>query len=241
MADVEKLTRNLLKYVNRAVGEFHLIEDGDRIAVGVSGGKDSRTLLDLLVRGVDILGDYETVAVHIDGSGVGLPALTPVLEPWFRELGVDYEIAPLEVPDGEPLPVDCFRCSWNRRKALFFAADRMGCNKVAFGHHADDAAVTTLMSLMYKGKLETMEPSRDFFDGRFTVIRPLVYVPEGRIVRYVRARGWTFPTDQTCPRGDTARRVHFERFLAAFNSKEREQFRANLWRIARKTAPERES
>ena len=144
--------------------------------MGVSGGKDSRTLLDLLLHGVDIPGTYEVVAVHIDGSGVGLPAFAPTLEPWFRELGVEYEIAPLDVPDDEPLPMDCFRCSWNRRKALFFAADRMGCNKVAFGHHADDAAVTTLMSLMYKGKLETMEPSLDFFDGRFTVIRPLIYL-----------------------------------------------------------------
>lgn len=141
MADVEKLARNLLKSVNQAVREFRLIEDGDRIAVGVSGGKDSRTLLDLLIHGVDIPGEYEVVAVHIDGTAVGLPALVPLLEPWFRKLGVEYEIAPLDVPEDEPLPMGCFRCSWNRRKALFFAADRMGCNKVAFGHHADDAAV----------------------------------------------------------------------------------------------------
>ena len=228
----------LLKSVNRAVREFGLIEDGDRIAVGVSGGKDSRTLLELLIHGVDIPGTYEVVAVHIDGAAVGLPALVATLEPWFRELGVEYEIAPLDVPENEPLPMDCFRCSWNRRKALFFAADRMGCNKVAFGHHADDAAVTTLMSLMYKGKLETMEPSLDFFGGRFTVIRPLIYLPESDIVRYVKTREWTFASEQTCPRGDDARRVHFERFLATFSDKEREQFRANLWRLTREHLPE---
>jgi len=233
MADAAKLARNLLKAVNRAVREFKLIEDGDRIAVGVSGGKDSRVLLDLLVRGVDIPGTYEVVAVHIDGAGVGLPALDPSLVPWFREVGVEYEIAPLEVPEDELLPMDCFRCSWNRRKALFFAADRMGCNKVAFGHHADDAAVTTLMSLMYKGKLETMEPSLDFFSGRFTVIRPLIYVTEGVIARYARARGWVFSPEQACPREADARRVHFEQFLATFSAKERAQFRANLWRVGR--------
>ena len=238
MADVEKLARNLLKAVNCAVREFDLIENGDRIAVGVSGGKDSRALLDLLMRGVDIPGTYEVVAVHIDGAGVGLPALAPSLVPWFREVGVEYEIAPLEVPEDELLPMDCFRCSWNRRKALFFAADRMGCNKVAFGHHADDAAVTTLMSALYKGKLETLEPSLDFFDGRFTVIRPLIYVTEAEIARYAQARGWTFPVEQVCPREDDARRVHFERFLATFSDKERKQFRANLWRIARKSPPE---
>ncbi len=74
----------LLRGVNRAVREFGLIADGDRVAVGVSGGKDSRTLLDLLVRGIDIPGHYEVVAVHIDGSGVGLPDQVGVLEPWFR-------------------------------------------------------------------------------------------------------------------------------------------------------------
>ena len=203
MADAEKLARNLLKAVNRAVREFGLIEDGDRIAVGVSGGKDSRTLLDLLEHGVDIPGTYEVVAVHVDGAEVGLPELAPTLEPWFHELGVEYAIVPLDVPDDEPLPMDCFRCSWNRRKALFFAADRMGCNKVAFGHHADDAAVTTLMSLMYKGKLETLEPSLDFFDGRFIAIRPLIYLPERDIVRYAKARGWTFPTEPRVRAGTT--------------------------------------
>ena len=233
MVEPEKLARNLLKSVNRAVREFGLIEDGDRIAVGVSGGKDSRTLLDVLLRGVDIPGAYAVVAVHVDGAGVGLPPLAPALEAWFRVLGVEYEIAPLEVPEGEPLPMDCFRCSWNRRKALFFAADRMGCNKVALGHHADDAAVTTLMSLMTKGKLETLEPSREFFDGRFTVIRPLIYLSAAEIARYARARGWTFAAEQACPRSEVARRVHFERFLATFSDKEQVQIRANLWRVAR--------
>lgn len=233
MANSERLAKNLLKSVNRAVRDFDLIADGDRIAVGVSGGKDSRTLLDLLLHGVDIPGTYAVVAVHIDGTGVGLPSHAATLEPWFRELGVEYEIAPLEVPEGEPLPLDCFRCAWNRRKALFFAAGRMGCNKVAFGHHADDAAVTTLMNLMVKGKLETLEPSRDYFDGRFTMIRPLIYLSAAEIARYARACEWAFPPEQICPRGDNARRVHFERFLATFSDREQVQIRANLWRAAR--------
>jgi len=234
MPEPEKLARNLLKSVNRAVRDFNLIEDGDRIAVGVSGGKDSRALLDFLARGVDIPGSYSTIAIHVDGSGVGLPALVPVLEAWFRDLGAAYHIAPLEIPQGEDLPMDCFRCSWNRRKALFFAAERMECNKVAFGHHADDAAVTTLLSLMYKGKLETLEPRLSFFGGRFIVIRPLIYLTAAEVARYARAQGWAFPPELECPRRDGTRRVHVERFLATFSNKEQDQMRANLWQAARK-------
>lgn len=232
MANPASIARYLLKPVNRAVRDFDLIEDGDRVAVGVSGGKDSRTLLDLLVQGVDIPGTYAVVAVHIEGSAVGLPDRTSALVPWFRRLGVEHEVTPLEVPEDEPLPMDCFRCAWNRRKALFFAADRHGCNKVAFGHHADDAAVTTLLSLMYKGKLETMAPCLNFFDGRFRVIRPLIYVPEREITRYARAQGWTTPPEAACPQGETSRRVRIARFLATFSRREREQIRANLWRAA---------
>jgi tRNA 2-thiocytidine biosynthesis protein TtcA len=228
----DSIARNLLKSVNHAVREFELIADGDRIAVGVSGGKDSRVLLDILLHGVDIPGTYTVVAVHIDGTSVGLPNLVPTLEPWFREMGVEYDIAPLIVVNDEPLPMDCFRCAFNRRKALFLAAERLGCNKVALGHHADDAAITTLMSLMVKGKCEALEPRRSYFDGRLTLIRPLIYTTEKEIARYARAQGWTFPPELACPREADASRAKFERFLATFRDKEREQIRANLWRAA---------
>ena len=222
----------LLKSVNRAVREFELIADGDRIAVGVSGGKDSRVLLDALLRGVDVPGTYTVVAIHIDGTSVGLPNLVPTLEPWFRELGAEYDIAPLVVADDESLPMDCFRCAFNRRKALFFAAERLGCNKVAFGHHADDAAATTLMNILYAGRTDTLEPCRSFFDGCLTVIRPLIYTTEKEIARYARAQGWTFPPELACPREADARRAKFERFLATFKDRERTQMRANLWKLS---------
>jgi tRNA 2-thiocytidine biosynthesis protein TtcA len=238
MATPAAVARYLLKGINRAVRDFDLIADGDRIAVGVSGGKDSRTLLAMLVQGVDIPGDYDVVACHVDGSHLGLPDQKPRLEPWFQDLGVTYDIIPLEVAEDEALPMDCFRCAWNRRKALFFAADAHGCNKVAFGHHADDAAVTTLMSLMYKGQVETMAPRLSFFDGHFTVIRPLITVSEAEIRRYARACGWTFPAELACPQEAETRRVKIERFLATFPKKEREQIRANLWRVAEKTGGE---
>lgn len=232
MADPDSIARYLLKGINRAVRDFDLIADGDRIAVGVSGGKDSRTLLAMLARGVDIPGDYEIVALHVDGSHLGLPDQKPRLKPWFQKLGVPYEMPPLKVPEDERLPMDCFRCAWNRRKALFFAADAHGCNKVAFGHHADDAAVTTLMSLMYKGQLETMAPRLSFFEGHFTVIRPLITLSEAEIQRYARACGWTFPPELACPQEAETRRIKILNFLQSFSKKEQTQIRANLWRVA---------
>jgi tRNA 2-thiocytidine biosynthesis protein TtcA len=233
MATPDSVARFLLKGVNRAVREFDLIAAGDRIAVGVSGGKDSRTLLDLLVRGVDIPGTYNVVALHIDGSAVGLPDLKPQLEPYFQQLGVEYAIVPISIPEQEPLPMDCFRCAWNRRKTVFHAASELACNIVAFGHHADDAAVTTLMSLMFKGQLETMAPRRVYFGGQFTLIRPLIYLSEVEIQRYVRACGWEIPTEPGCPAGSDSRRVKIEALLSRFSRKEREQIRANLWRAVR--------
>jgi len=240
MATPDSIAYYLLKDVNRAVRDFDLIAPGERIAVGVSGGKDSRTLLELLLRGVQLPPGpeaarqpaYEVVAIHVDGSDVGLPDQRPMLEPWLKSLGVDYEIAPLETPEDEPLPMDCFRCAWNRRKALFTVADRLGCHKVAFGHHADDTAVTALLNLLYKGRLETLAPHREYFDGRFTVIRPLIYLTAAEIARYARARGWKFPPELECPRGKDTRRVKVENFLRSLSGKEQEQIRANLWRMA---------
>jgi tRNA(Ile)-lysidine synthase TilS/MesJ len=238
MADPDKIARVLLRGVNRAVRQYGLIADGDRIAVGVSGGKDSRTLLDLLVRGVDLPGEYEVVAVHVDGAAAGLPDQKPQLESWFQALGTPYHIVPLAILDDEPLPMDCFRCAWNRRKTLFLAADELGCTTIAYGHHADDAAVTTLLSLMYKGQLETLAPRLSFFDGRFSVIRPLVLLSEAEIRRYARACGWTFPSELVCPREDEARRAKVEAFLAQLPARERKQIRANLWRAARANGEE---
>ncbi len=230
----ETLAHNLLKRLNRAVREFELIADGDKIAVGVSGGKDSLVLLDLLTRGVHVAGRYDLVAIHVDGSAAGLPDMKPLLLPWLDALNVPYEIVPLELPPAERLPLNCFRCSWNRRKSLFLAADRHKCNKVALGHHADDVAVTALMNITHKGKLESLPPRLTFFQGHFTLIRPLIYTPEDEIRRYARARGWTVPPALICPRSSTTRRTRYETFLAAFPPRERQQIRANLRRLTTK-------
>jgi tRNA(Ile)-lysidine synthase TilS/MesJ len=229
----EKLTFYLLKNVNKAIREFNMIADGDRVAVAVSGGKDSRSLLHLLhARQRTVAEKYRLTALHVEAQVAGYPRFNPVLEPWFCEMGVDYAFVPLDMSVDEPQPLDCFRCSWVRRKALFLKARELGCNKLAFGHHADDALQTTLLNLFYSGQLETMAPSIDFFDGRIIVIRPLIYTEERRLDQLARALA--FPRDNvTCPQNDTSKRAWITEWLRQAGPDYR-QIRANLWRAARR-------
>jgi tRNA 2-thiocytidine biosynthesis protein TtcA len=232
MSDPGRIAFFLLKSVARACKEFDLLAEGDRVAVAVSGGKDSRALLDLLLRyQARVPFTYELIALHVVGTSAGFPDLRPELEPWFHELGLEYHFAPLELPPEEPLPLDCHRCTWNRRKALFTAAAEFGCNKLAFGHHADDAAATTLLSLMYGGRLETMLPRREFFDEKITLVRPLIYVLEKEIVRYAKAAGFPDPPP-LCPQGLTSERAQVKALLRHFG-RDQKQIRNNLWRVAR--------
>ena len=230
-SDLERQASYLLKEVTRAIGEFGLIAQGDRVAVAVSGGKDSRALLQLLLRHRRrVAYQYELVALHIVGKSAGFADLRSELEPWFRQLGIDYHFAPLELPAEEELPLNCFRCSWNRRKALFTSTADLGCSKLALGHHADDAAATTLLNLMFNGRLETMAPRVEFFDGKVTVIRPLIYLTDKELARYGRIAG--FPDTPSCPQGLISKRTQIKILLRQFG-RDQNQIRANLWRAAR--------
>lgn len=231
MTDLDRIAYFLLKDLTRAVGEFGLIDPGDRVAAAVSGGKDSRVMLDLLLRHRrKVPYDYELLALHVVGTEAGLPDLRPQIEPWLRDLGIEVRMVPLELPPAEPLPLDCFRCSWNRRKALFEASVDLGCAKLAFGHHADDAAVTALMNLLFNGKVETMAPRVSFFDGAVTVIRPLITLPEQALLRYAKVAG--YPNRAVCPQAEDSERARVEAFLREFG-RQQEQVRTNLWRAAR--------
>jgi len=232
MPDRERLRHFLLKRMRKALKEFDLITPGDRVAVGVSGGKDSRALLELLLRHRQTAPfAYDLVALHVDGAAAGLPGARVTLEPWLADLGVDHAIVPLELPEGEPLPLDCHRCAWNRRKALLTAASAHRCGKLALAHHADDAAITALMNLLFTGRLETMAPRVSFFDGTVTLIRPLIYVGEKRLAYYARVAG--YPEMPVCPQAESSQRAHIQRVLRGFGPRQK-MIRANLWRAARR-------
>jgi len=231
----DKLTYYLLKKVNKAIRDHDLIADGDRVTAAVSGGKDSLSLLRLLcVRQRSARERYEVVAVHVIPAAdapCGAGGDTSALEAWFQSEGVEYAFVPMEEASGQPGRENqspCFHCAWRRRKTLFLAAERLGCNKVAFGHHADDVAQTTLLNLFYQGRLETMRPRVEFFEGKLTVIRPLAYVPEKELVRFAAA--CDFPSAPApCVATETSQRTLMAQILRTVEETY-PKVKINLWR-----------
>mgnify|MGYP000680999297 CR=1 FL=1 len=179
----------------KAIKDYNMLRDGDRVAVAVSGGWDSLTLLWLLEEARRKSGiEFDIIAVHILGDGSGPkeephPPLIEWLERFEKERGVRYVLEPFLISEGEKLPLNCFRCSWLRRKSLFTAAHKHGCNKLAFGHHMDDMVQTAILNLFVQGRLELMKISTPFFGGAIEVIRPLVYARKGEIKSFARRHG----------------------------------------------------
>ncbi|MFZ5918614.1 MAG: ATP-binding protein [Chloroflexota bacterium] len=230
----------LLKKVNQAIRQHNLIAEGDRIAVAVSGGKDSLSLLHLLgARQCVARERYDLVAVHVIPAAdapCGSGQNTTSLEAWLQSEAVEYILTPMQEVDSLPEGRErspCFHCAWRRRKALFLAADRMGCNKVALGHHADDAAQTTLLNLFYQGRLESMRPRVSFFDHRLTLIRPLIYVPEKELVRLAAVCGFP-PPPAACVNGQASRRALMAQLLRTVE-KSYPKVKINLWRAVERT------
>ena len=226
----------LLKTIKGTIRAFEMINDGDRIAVAVSGGKDSLSLLTLLrLRQQHIQERYELVAVHVrgDARGADCPG-HPALTDWLQDQGYAFVVQPMELPPDEPAPLSCHRCSWNRRKTLFRVADRLGCNVVAFAHHADDLAQTTLLNLFYNGRLETIEPTAGYFGGRFRLIRPLALVPEKDLAYFARSCDFPSPPP-VCPRADDSHRARVAQALSLFRE-DAEQVRMNLVNAALQNA-----
>lgn len=231
---VEKLAYWLLKDINKAVYDFNMIQDGDRIAVAVSGGMDSLSLLALLdYRRKFSPEKYSLVILHVvgDARGPDCPRHEPLVD-WIENYGLDYHIEPLHLPNDELLPLDCHRCTWNRKKTIFKAASQANCGVVALGHHADDLAETTLLNLLFHGKVETMSPTNDYFDGALKLIRPLCYIPKKKIMRYAKAAGFPEPPP-ACPRSSITKRK-FMRDLIHQAERHSPEMRLNLLRAGLK-------
>lgn len=174
--------------IGRAIGDFSLIEEGDRIAVAVSGGKDSCTMLLLLEelrRRAPV--SFELVAVNIDSGYPGYR--TDVIEGFLRENGFNYRMVQTDhyaiiQEKRRPGSSYCSICSRLKRGSLYEAARTLGCNKLALGHHRDDFIETLLLNQFFVGSLKSMAASMLADNGITTVIRPLVYVPEDDIINF---------------------------------------------------------
>jgi tRNA 2-thiocytidine biosynthesis protein TtcA len=188
----EEILVQVRRKVGQAMRDFPMIEDGDRLMVCVSGGKDSYALLEVLVslqRRSPV--SYELIAVNIDQGWPGYD--TAAIEAHVAGLGVDYRMiqesyAELVEERLKPGQTPCSLCSRFRRGVLYNLAEELGCSKIALGHHRDDLVETLLLNLFYSGRLASMPPVLRSDDGRNTVIRPLAYVPEELLVELAEAR-----------------------------------------------------
>ncbi len=192
MGELQRLEKRIASQMGTAIHDFSLIEDGDHIMVCLSGGKDSYTLLDLLMRARRRAPvEFQLTAFHLDQKQPGYPE--GVLQGYLEELDIPFEICAEDTYSvvREKLPADatpCSLCSRLRRGIIYGRAGDLGCNKIALGHHRDDSIETLLLNLFHSGQLQAMPARYTTDDGRFDVIRPLIFVAEDEIESYAKLR-----------------------------------------------------
>jgi tRNA 2-thiocytidine biosynthesis protein TtcA len=240
----EKGTRlflHLKKWLEIACMDYGMLEAGDRVLVGVSGGIDSLVLLDLLNSPmVHIPSDFSLLAVNIDmGFDPDFKGYR-ALERFLKEDGYDCvmektDIGPLSHSDyNRKNP--CFLCSRLRRKRIFEIAAERGCNKIALAHHKDDIIETLLINIFYGREISTMMPNQSIFGGKLHIIRPLALIREDLVKKYGRERG--FPTiENPCPTSGISRRVIVKKMIRELE-KDNRNVRENIFKAMGHVKPD---
>ncbi len=211
---MSKLGFFISKKVGKAICDYKMIDDGDTIAVGVSGGKDSFSLLKILEerrRLVPI--KYKVIAIHLD-MGYGCMH-SKTIGDYFKKNGYKYYIKKINILDtvgGDRSKITCFWCSWNRRKHLFQMAYKYGCKKLALGHHKDDIIHTLLLNMFFQGDFSSMAPSQTLFKGKLSIIRPLAYIEEDELSLFAKESKFPLACCR-CPNADKNKRILMRQFV----------------------------
>jgi tRNA 2-thiocytidine biosynthesis protein TtcA len=215
--------RRLNRDMGRALNDFRLLQDGDRLLVAMSGGKDSYALC-VLLRDLQARAPirFELMALHVDQGHPGYDGAP--LETWLRAEGIPYRILHEDtysivtdkIPAGKTM---CSLCSRLRRGILYQAASDLGCNKIALGHHRDDAIETLLLNLFFSGKLASMPPRLVSDDGKHVVIRPLIYCAEAHLTELAALRQFPILPCNLCGSQSEAQRKQMKTMLTEMEAK----------------------
>ena len=219
--EANKLEKRLLRLAGQAIADFNMIEDGDRVMVCISGGKDSHGLLELLLKlRARAPISFEIVAVNLDQKQPGFPAdvlpkyLTALGVPFHIETQDTYSIVTRVIAEGKTM---CSLCSRLRRGILYRVASELGATKIALGHHRDDIVATFFLNLFHGGKLKAMPPKLASDDGRHIVIRPLAYVKEADLARFAQVKGFPIIPCNLCGSQDNLQRQEARKMLAEWD------------------------
>jgi tRNA 2-thiocytidine biosynthesis protein TtcA len=216
-----KLNRKIKKTVWNAINEFNMIENGDRVMVCLSGGKDSYTMLDILmqIQKASVF-NFEIIAVNLDQKQPGFPE--HILPEYLTKVGANfhiverdtYSIVKEKTPEGK---TTCSMCSRLRRGTLYETAEKLGCNKLALGHHREDILETFFLNLFFAGKIETMPAKYITNDNRFVVLRPLALVKEADIIELAGYRNYPIIPCNLCGSQPNLQRVVVKKMLEKWN------------------------
>jgi tRNA 2-thiocytidine biosynthesis protein TtcA len=215
--ETHKLEKRLCRQMGQAIIDYNMIEEGDRIMVCMSGGKDSYGMLDILLKMQQRAPiSFEIVAVNLDQKQPGFPE--HILPEYLKALGVEfhietqdtYTIVKRNIPEGKTM---CSLCSRLRRGILYNVARRLKCNKLALGHHRDDMLQTFFLNMFFGGKLKGMPPKLTSDNGEFVVIRPLAYVAEKDLIRWAEHRQFPIIPCSLCGSQENLQRVQAGKML----------------------------
>ena len=234
-----RLEHRLKERFVKAMATYHLIEDDDRILVGLSGGKDSLLLTELLANRAKIDHPrFSVEALHVRMENIQYETDTSYLQQFCDEQGVKLHLRTTRFEIGEETIKDardarrqkqpCFLCSWMRRKEMFNLAQELGCNKIALGHHQDDMLHTALMNLTFQGRFDTMPARLKMRKMPLTMIRPLCLIEEADIKAYAEMKGYQ-KQKKICPYETNSHRTDIKRLYDEIEQINPEA-RYSIWR-----------